>query len=152
MEKGSLIVSTKKAQTKRLTLVGICGVIMIGFGLLCIIFSDIFDEVFGSAVVAYVVGIAMIAYPAYQFLVIWLGQKSYVEVYENCIEGITALSGKSNMEQFQLQYPDILNVSASKYRISIHTQYATYEVQAMVNKDRAVEVIRNQIAAKKVTK
>lgn len=73
MEKGNLIVSTKKAQTKRLTLVGICGVIMIGFGLLCIIFSDIFNEVFGSALVAYVVGIAMIAYPAYQFLVIWLG-------------------------------------------------------------------------------
>lgn len=152
MEKGKLIVSTKKAQTKRLTLVGICGVIMIGFGLLCIIFSDIFDEVFGSALVAYLVGIAMIAYPAYQFLVIWFGQKSYAAVYENCIEGITALSGKSNMEQFQLQYPDILNVSTSKYRISIHTQYATYEVQAMVNCEEAVEEIRKRLPVKEGAK
>lgn len=92
---------------------------MAGFGLLITIFPNAFAEVFDSALIAYIVGIAMIAYPVYQFLATWFEQKSYVGIYENGVEGITALSGKSSMEQFRLQCSDVLNVSTSKYRISI---------------------------------
>lgn len=157
MEKGRLIVSTKKAQTGRLRLVAVTGIIgslmTIGIAIFCFTCPETFrplsrDSYRLISIILGMVFLCMPFYPLYNFTVIWYAQKSYIAVYERCIEGYTVVSKTVPQQQFLIPFQDILNISVATNRISIHTQYATFEVLAMTNCETATEEIRKRLAIK----
>lgn len=161
MEKGNLIVSTKKAQTKRLKFIAVTGIIggILAIGLAIFVFSN--PEAFrplssdSYKLISTLFGIALLCsplYPLYNFAVVWFAQKSYIAVYENYVEGYTVVSKTVPQKLFQVPYSDILNISVATNLISIHTQYATFEASAMVNCEAAAEEIRKRLAVKESTK
>lgn len=161
MEKGNLILSTKKEQTKRLLFIAVTGgigsILAIGAAIFIFCNPEIFRPLSGSSyrMISVLFGIALLCspfYSFYNFAVVWFGQKSYIAVYEKYVEGYTVVSKTVPQKEFRVPYSDILNISVTANQISIHTQYATFEALAMVNKDRAVEEIRNRIVAKEVVK
>ena len=144
MEKGNLILSTKKEQTKRLLFIAVTGgigsILAIGAAIFIFCNPEIFRPLSGSSyrMISVLFGIALLCspfYSFYNFAVVWFGQKSYIAVYEKYVEGYTVVSKTVPQKEFR-----------------VHTQYATFEALAMVNKDRAVEEIRNRIVAKEVVK
>lgn len=156
MEKGNLIVSTKSSKPWRLVAVGIISAICIFIGITCLLEPEIFRDLSRDSyeLIAYILGMVIICYAVLQFLLVWNGQRSFVSVYDHCVEGFTAPENKSglkiqfNQEKFQISYSDIQNVSLSKTQISIQTAYRIYLVQALENRDIAVAEIRKRISAK----
>lgn len=49
------------------------------------------------------------------------------------------------MQDFEIPYSDISNVSEDKYSIVIYTQYANYKVLANTNRADALKEIRQRI-------
>ena len=161
--KGKLLVSTKSAASKLKTVQLIASAIPVFFGfLLLIIFSamdlwrDFGREVLGDASLGWIAGlfiiIVLIAWPVHQLLTTFVGSKSYCDVYENGVEGLTGLKLKdpnSPMKSFDIGYDEILNVSESGTQILIYTQYTTYNVLAMVNRAEALKEIKARVAAQK---
>ncbi len=50
-----------------------------------------------------------------------------------------------SMQDFEIPYSDISNVSEDKYSIVIYTQYANYKVLANTNRADALKEIRQRI-------
>lgn len=78
-----------------------------------------------------------------------LGSRSYCDVYENSVVGMTALSmNQPNMpmQKFAINYSEINNVTETGKTICIYTVYATYEVLALHNRSEAVNEIRKRIS------
>ena len=78
-----------------------------------------------------------------------IGSRSYCDVYENSVVGMTALSmNRPNMpmQKFAINYSEINNVTEAGKTICIYTAYATYEVLALHNRSEAVNEIRKRIS------
>lgn len=151
--KGNLLISTKSGASGRKTVMLVCCAIMFIFGIACIaafgVFQDMGRDVFGSKGAGGVLCIILVAffwgYAGSSLLITFLGSKSYCEVYENAVTGRTALSRRdpnAPMQDFDLSYRDIENVTEAGKSILIYTKYATLEVLALKNRAEAVSEIR----------
>ena len=78
-------------------------------------------------------------------IVTFCQDKSYLNVYESHLEGVTALSYTEAMTKFRLHYREILNVAESGQHIVIYTSYATYEVLAKNNRVEALREISRRL-------
>lgn len=79
------------------------------------------------------------------------GSKSYVEVYEQAVVGITKINPKrptDTMQNFETGYDEIINVSRTNKGIQIYTSYTVFEVAAMKNRGQAVQEIRSRMKGK----
>lgn len=157
-DKGSLIVSTKTNNTVNKTvLIVACGLLGI-FIIIAIanfdgIFSSMGRDMFGSASTGKVVGVvcivAMLCYIAFNLITTFLGSKSFCDVYENGVVGKTALSANqpnTPMQDFDISYAEIANVTEAGKSMIIYTKYAKYEVLALKNRAEAVQEIRQRIS------
>lgn len=150
---GKLLVSTKANSNGRKTVILVISAIFIIFGIFLLLNFDIItriDDDYGF--ILGIVGIAFLfGYPALMLSIVFLGSKSYCDVYENVVSGRTALSinnPKAPMQDFEVTYDDIQNITETHKRLIIYTQYASYEVLAMRNCSQAVQEIRQKISKK----
>lgn len=141
MARGNLVVSTRKQQTVRLIILGVGGVLFALMGIFCMLVPQAFE----SELVAYGLGIFMIGWPIFEIFKVWNGQKSYLAVYDDHIEGLSLISWTKPQEEFNIAFSDIVNISKAKYNIEIQTPYKTYRALAMTNQDAAIAEIRARI-------
>ncbi len=145
MQKGNLIVTTKKVPVVRLAVFAASFPFFFFLGIYCLNNPEAFRAISPAfyKLWSYFFGALLIAFPVAAVFTVWNGQKSYVCVYESCIEGRTFLRGTP----FELPFSDIICVRASKDRILILTKCKTYRVLAMGNRDQAVSEIQKRMAA-----
>lgn len=146
MEKGKLIVSTKTTHPWRLRISFMGMVFGIIFSIVCFVYPRIFFDISPDFywLIAYAFGVFILCYDVWNFFAVLNGQKSYIAVYDECLEGYTAI-GKKAQEAFEVKYSDVVNIGVSQYKITIYTKYTNYEVMAMKNKDEAVSEIQKKI-------
>ena len=158
--KGNLLVSTKSSATERKTMQTVASVIVIILGLFILSLNDftaqIAKDLLGKAsyswFVDFIIIVAFLVSPCFGLFTTFLASKSYCDVYENAVSGMTGLSisnPKAPMQNFDIAYDEILNVTESGKTIYIYTQYTTYEVLALKNRVEAVNEIRARMTGKK---
>lgn len=157
-EKGSLIVSTKSnAAANKTVQIAACGllgiIVIIAIANFDGIFSSMGRDMFGSASTGKAIGgvcvVAMLCYIAFNLITTFLGSKSFCDVYEGGVVGKTALSANqpnTPMQDFDISYTEIANVTEAGKTIIIYTKYAKYEVLALKNRTEAVQEIRQRIS------
>lgn len=157
-EKGKLLVSTKSSAPNAKIISAAIGFIP-DVILLLLFFIIGFDgirrlgrELFGNASMGLIIFTVIIAFSLgfniFNIIVASNSSKSYVDIYENGIVGKTTLSWanpNAPVQDFELPYSEIKNVSDSKKNIIIYTAYNTYEVLANENHNQALQEIRNRI-------
>lgn len=148
--RGSLLVSTKSAAAGRKTIITVCSVLFILLGIVFLFLPWV--DITGNAIFGYIVSAICICYGVFNLVVAFLGGKSYCSVYENAVVGMTCLS-KNNpnapMQNFELRYDEIMNVTNTGKNILIYTQYATYDVLALKNCAEATQEIRTRMTGRK---
>jgi len=151
--KGKLLVSTKTGSGMKMvqTIFSIFMLLLSVFFIFALssgIFREMGKDIFDNNAIGNIIGIILIALMfAYPVLVI-IGNRSYCNVYENSVVGITGmnLSHLSHpMERFELSYNEIYNVTESGKTLFIRTSYKTFEVLAMKNRTEAVKEIRQRM-------
>jgi len=159
MEKGRLIVSTKSAETGRKTVLLVCAAVLILVSIIFLFFMLTNDgvakyvakQMLGSSSLSWVIWLmpfGLIIGSGYNLAVGFLSSRSYCDVYEFAVTGMSALSRSnpnSSMQHFELQYQEIMNVTESGTMLYIYTQYTTYEVLAMKNRAEAIKEIRTRM-------
>ena len=113
------------------------------------IFPFLLDDRTLGTILGWLVVIFCLASPIYYLVVVHLGSKSYCDVYENMVVGTTCLSRKNPMQNFQLDYGQIVNVTEGGKNITIYTPYGHYVVLAQKNRTEAIRAIRDRMAALK---
>ena len=144
---GRLVVSTKIGK-KMKSMLTVCCIVEILIGI-CMIFSisilqEALDSTLGGLLLGLIPGCLWLCSP---FSVI-LGHKSYCDVHENGVSGMTALNlnnPNAPMQKFSIAYDEIINVTESTKTLIIYTQYAVYEVLAREHRKEALEEIRNRM-------
>ena len=144
--RGNLIVSTRASSSGKQFALTICCVLMIVLGLvfLCLPWEEIFD----NAVIGYIVSLIMVADGIVNLIMTSKNSKSYCEVYEYAVVGTTSLSWNTPnapVQDFDIPYREIKNVTSSGKSILIYTNYATYNVTAAANCAQAVSAIRSRL-------
>ena len=75
-----------------------------------------------------------------------LQNKSYVDIYENHIEGVTFKSKEcEGGVNFSVLYSEILKVDTTQGFIIIHTHYNNYKVQALAKEAECKNIICNKL-------
>ena len=148
---GKLLVTTKIGVKMKSILI-ICCVIecIIGLFMICSIgiLQDILDDTLGGLLFGLIPGVLCLASP---FFII-IGHKSYCDVYENGVAGVTGLSvnnPNAPMQRFCISYSEIMNITESSRALLIYTQYATYEVLAREHRQEALMEIRSRMRLSK---
>lgn len=151
-EKGRLLVTTKAGSTGRKTLVCILCPLLILFGIKLISVSEptVYYKITHSnyefhQIFIILVGVALIMYAVYAFAVVFIGNRSYCEVYEHSVTGMTALVVTPPMQKFDIDYHEINNVTETGKMICIYTPYTKYEVLALRNREEAIREIRKRM-------
>lgn len=75
--------------------------------------------------------------------------RSYLYVYDDHIEGVTAMGLTSSNVSFSLTYDQISHVESAKKQLIIYTPFTKYTVMAMNNQHQAEEEIRRRIPKNK---
>ena len=75
-------------------------------------------------------------------------RKSYIEFYEDHIEGIAVPSklfgGLNEMRSFELKYDEIITTSSKKDIVTIAYNGGNYEVQAYKSEQKVIKLIKHQ--------
>ena len=144
---GELIVSTKIG-AKMKSVLTVCCVfeVILGIFMFCSIgiLQKIFDSSFGGFMLGFILGCSALFYPVF----IIIGHRSYCDVHENGVVGMTGLSlsnPNAPMQKFSIAYSEITNITESAKTLIIYTQYATYEVLAREHRKEALMEIRNRM-------
>ena len=148
--KGKLLVSTKSSAAGRKTLLCVLCAFLILMGVVILSNPEAFYELSHQHyhLISILIGGGMIAYCLFILIATFVGSRSYCDVYENSIEGMTALSiNRPNMpmQKFDINYSEINNITEAGKTICIYTTYATYEVMALHNRSETVNEIRKRI-------
>lgn len=151
IEKDKLLVTTKEEQTGRMMILGISCAVVVCMGIFCLSVPEAFKALSrrNYQIISFLLGIGMIAYAVFMCVSVWLGKKSYVAAYENRVVGTTALSlsdAKAPMQNFELHYEEIVNVSESGKTITIYTAYEKYNVLALKNRGEIIRAIRQRMS------
>lgn len=158
--RGKLLVSTKSMAAGRKAVVGVCSALLMLFGIVGLTFVDLFPRIarnlFGNASLSWVIVmfivIGFFVFPIIELVILFLGSKSYCDVYENAVVGTTSMSvnnPKAPMQNFEITYDEIQNVTESGKALIIYTQYTTYEVLALKNRPEALKAIRAKMTSNK---
>lgn len=149
-----LLVSTKVSSGRKL-LLGVCTFILFIFALF-VLFNfkligqmgrELFNNSTATQLLFAVALVFMFALP----VVSLLGCRSYCNVYETCVAGITALSvnhPNKPMQEFEIRYDEIRRVVLSGRTITLYTQYDEYEALAMSNAKEALNEIKKRIVVR----
>lgn len=165
MNRGKLVVSTKADEKGRKVAIIFGGgfLIILAIILEIALFTknglakDMAKDLLGNSSLSWIFQIfplSLFGYACFNLIVVFLGSKSYCDVYEYAVEGMTALSRtnpNSPMQHFEIQYQDIANITESGKMLCIYTQYTTYEVLAMRNRAEALKEIRMRMTGGKNT-
>jgi len=158
--RGKLLVSTKSSASGRKILGLILSALLILIGIFALSdYSAILRmsrNLFGSSSFSRTITIffcvVFFGYPCFMMSVCFLEGKSYCDVYEKAVVGTTSLSinnPKAPMQNFDIGYNEIMNVTESGKTIYIYTQYAAYEILALKNRVEAVREIRIRMNGKR---
>lgn len=158
--RGKLLVTTRTNAAGRKTVIVVYSVIMYAFALFSLLNQDTFAkmgrDVFYSVAMGRMVGwviIAfLIAFPSFLLIMSVKGSKSYCDVYEYAVAGMTCLSASNPnavMQNFELPYQQIVNLTSSSKTITIQTNHGSYEVLALKNRDEAMQEIRSRMSEKR---
>lgn len=148
---GELLVSTKTGAAGRKVLLCVLCPLLILLGIFIMATPEAFYELSHQhyRLIAILIGSVLIGYALFCLITTFLGSRSYCDVYENSVVGMTALSmNQPNMpmQKFAINYSEINNVTETGKTICIYTVYATYEVLALHNRSEAVNEIRKRIS------
>lgn len=156
-EKGNLLVSTKIGAGMKGAQIG-ASIVMLVIGLFLALNFKIFgmmgEDILNSRAIGVILGVVSVTIMFVEPVLAMIGRKSYCEVYEKSVVGITGLSlshPNTPMQKFHITYEEIINVTESAKTLCIYTSYATYEILAMKNRAEAAREIRSRIGAKKQT-
>lgn len=151
-ELGKLIVSTRSASIARKTYIYVFSAFLLLLDIFWFVEGDGMRDMlrgsFGrdmSTMVYWLVGIVMLGFPIFMVVSSFLGFRSYCDVYENGVVGTTGVSYNQNaapQQNFQLSYDEIVNATESGKTVFIYTKYATLEVLALKNREKACQEIR----------
>ena len=152
-ERGALLVTTRSNATGRKMVVYLGGGVLILMGILVLAVPDAFYELSHEYywLISLILGVVMIAYALFYMITCFLGSRSYCDVYEYSVTGMTGLSRNQPnmpMQKFDIGYKEIQNVTDAGKRICIYTPYATFEVLALHNCSEAVNEIRKRMSGK----
>lgn len=144
------ICSTKGGTSSRIVVVAVICLLFFLFAIFVIIGSFRIDsDDREMTALSYFVGIAFIVIPIVTILVIHQQNKSYLEVYETEVTGVTLMGIGREASSFTLHYNEIVSVESTSKTIILRTAYAQYEAMALSNKETAVSAIRQRMAAVK---
>lgn len=148
--RGRLLVSTKSAARGRKAVTLVICIALFLVGIFVMVNGEVFYKLSHQhyRLIAAALGILIFAYALYMLLAAFMGGRSYCEVYEHAVSGMTALSRSQSgapMQKFDLSYGDIKNVTETGKTICIYTPYSQYEVLALHNRAEAVSEIRKHI-------
>ena len=107
--------------------------------------ADLFHSVTAGQILGWGCIIFFAAWPTYMLLVTSKGTKSYCDVYEEAVVGVTAFNPSNQsaaMQHFELPYAQIINVTESKYNLTFYTNHGSYEVMALKKRREAMQEIR----------
>lgn len=151
--KGRLLVSTKTAAAGRKTVTLVICIALFLVGIFVMANGEAFYKLSHQhyRLISAALGIFIFTYALYMLLAAFMGGRSYCEVYEHAVAGMTAMSRNQPnmpMQKFDIAYGDIKNVTETGKTICIYTPYAQYEVLALHNRAEAVAEIRNRMSGK----
>ena len=150
-EKGELLVTTKSGATGRKILLCVLSPVLIFLGIFIMSNPEALYELSHKyyRLISIVFGIWMILYPLFMLFVAFLGSRSYCDVYEYSVTGMTALSRNQPnmpMQKFDIGYDEIKNITEAGKTIFIYTSYGTtYEVLALHNRSEALAEMRKRV-------
>lgn len=152
---GKLIVSTRSAAAGRKTAILVSSVFLYLLAIVMLFCEEAFTEALGRGTgeIVWIVAIAfLIGWPTFQLVTAFMGSRSYCDVYEHGVAGTTGLSAanpNSPMQNFELGYDEIVNVTESGKTLFIYTQYAVLEILALKNRTEAAQEIRKRMTGRK---
>ena len=155
--KGKLLASTRSATLGRKVSILVIAAILLFFSfylmanekLMYEMARDLLGNVFLGNLLRFFLPMFFVAYAAYGVIVVFLRGKSYVDVYERVIEGVTEYDLKNSsgsLQKFSIRSDELTNVSEAKNSIQIFTSYATFKVAAAKNRAQAVQALRAKLA------
>ena len=109
---------------------------------------DLFDNRLIGNLIGFSLTFGLPAYTTFSFLVSRASSKSYCDVYEHAVVGTTGISAanpNAPMQDFELSYSQIRNITKSKKMIILYTNYGEYHVLALQNCDAAISAIRARL-------
>ena len=150
-DRGKLILTTRSNAAGSKTAMCIACPVLILMGIFVMLNSRAFYAISRDhyRLIGVLLGLVLIVFAAFMLIVSLLGGRSYCDVYENSVMGMTALSRNqpnAPMQKFEIGYGDICNVTEAGKTICIYTSYALYEVLAQRNRSEAVNEIRKRIS------
>ncbi len=150
VEKHKFICSTAYDWTKRK--------IVFTLGIVFLILVDIFawanvrivTRVYGEGLLTLLIISTIVGVGYYVWAIAYMAavSRSHLYVYDDHIEGVTAMGLMSSNVSFSLTYDQISHVETAKKQIIIYTPFTKYTVMAMNNQYRAQEEIRKHLSAK----
>ena len=153
---GKLLVSTKSAAGGRKTTVLVSSVLSYLLAIFLLANGRAFEKMLNSVSTGKIVQIVMVAwlvgFATYQLFAVFYAARSHCCVYENGVAGVTELSvsnPKATMQNFEIGYDEILNVTESGKTLCLYTLYEKYTVLALVNRAEALREIRARMCGKK---
>lgn len=158
--RGNLVVSTRSAMAGRKVIVLIAAAVFVFLGgfflaneeLAYEIAWDLFRNLSMGDFIYIGIPLFCFAYAAIALIRVFKLSKSYVEVYENGVVGITEMDRKDSsqpMQHFELKYSDIVNISETNKGIQLFTAYGTFSVTAAKNRKEAAAAIRQRMTGKR---
>lgn len=156
-ERGKLILSTKETALTKVAVVVACAICFV-IGLVILVnlsmetdfyqfklFGPSAGWIFELVVALFLMGCAPVS--------IYQTNKSFCNIYDDGVTGRTVgIIGLFGIQDFQIRYNEIVNVTKSSGRLTIYTNYTKYNVLAIDNneknkiiKEMAVKTIRNKM-------
>lgn len=150
--RGKLLVSTKTSAGIKIFQLVSCIfslILFLFFAFNFQLFRRMGADILGNATFGTILWFVMIMLFLLEPIICIMGNRSYCDIYENSIIGVTALSfshPNTPMQKFDITYNEIINVTESGKTLCIYTAYATYEVLAMTNRPEAIKEIRARMS------
>ena len=143
---GKMVVSTKK-DSKKTKVKAIVAIIIFGIMVMFALTSLTRDTNEETTIIIAIVMMAALVFVATAILRAVTNTKSYCDVYEYGVSGVTRPDSKSmQTKNFQVFYNEIINVTDSNEKIIfIYTKYETYAASSLVNQAEAVNEIRKRL-------
>ena len=138
--RGKLLVSTKSGAKQKMGYTIYYVVWLLVLILIFAIFDDLswrLSRELDSDFLGFAIPFAVAGLIVYNMLKLYFSNKSYCEVYETVVSGVTAFNFSKPQGPVTISYNDITNISESGRILIIYTNYATYEFLAMDSKNRA---------------
>lgn len=147
VNRGKLLVSTKSQAAGRKAFILVWSMILYALAIFLLLNMEVFA---GKQLLGWFSVVFLLALPTFCLVMTVRSSKSYCEVYETAVVGVTCPQKAqldAPMQSFELPYPQIMNVTESSKSLTLHTSHGSYEVLALKNRSEAVQEIRARMGA-----